>query len=257
MADILLENIESGVEKKPMPNPLNWQFSMLTLAKDSAKNILPKKVSLKDKFGACYKQVWNNCTTNAAVACDAYYYHDPKGVWVPSTTFTFYVQRAMVDKSLTKENTGTSVENALDAVRKYGVCNSTVWPNDISYKKKPTTEAYKDGLKGHEVTKYYQVKNLSQVKQALAKGYPVAVAMAWAFRTCDGNTWKLNEVSKAEAKKCNCGHAVVIVGYDEERKVFEIRNSHGSDWCNHGYAYISYDTMKNVIWFDDSYAVVR
>ena len=255
MADILLENIESGVDKKPMPNPLNWQFSMLTLAKDSAKSILPKKISLKEKFGPCYKQVWNNCTTNAAVACDAYYYHNPKGSWVPSTTFTYYNQRKLLGSE--KENCGSSIEIALDMIRKYGVCNSTVWPNDISYKKKPTAEAYKDGLKGHEVAKYYQVKNLTQIKQALAKGYPVAVSMTWAFRTCDGNTWKLNEVSKAEAKKCNCGHAVVIVGYDEERKVFEIRNSHGSNWCNHGYAYISYDTMKNIIWFDDSYAVVR
>ena len=109
--------IEGGVVKKAAPNPTNWQFSAL-----SANNTkIPRMYSLRSKFPPAYKQMWKNCTSTAVVAADAYYYHDPRGSWVPSATFTYYVQRAMLGKSLTKVDSGTSVENALDAVRKYGV----------------------------------------------------------------------------------------------------------------------------------------
>ena len=245
--------IEGGVVKKAAPNPTNWQFSAL-----SANNTkIPRMFSLRSKFPPAYKQMWKNCTSTAVVAADAYYYHDPRGSWVPSATFTYYVQRAMIDKSLTKVDSGTNVENALDAVRKYGVCSATVWPNDMPHNKKPSAAAYADGLKGHEITKYYNIKTLAQIKKAIVKGYPVVSSICWAFRSIDGNTWVFNTPTKAEVKACHTGHAVVIVGYNDETELFEIRNSRGPEWGDHGYGYITYEAMKRCIWFDDTYAVVK
>ena len=146
---------------------------------------------------------------------------------------------------------------ALDSVRKYGACSAEIWPNTKKFYKKPSKAAYANGLKGHELTKYYRVKNLRQIKEALVKGYPVAIAMAWVFRFIDGNTWILNDPTDDEIEDCTTGHAIIIVGYDDEKKLFEIRNSWGEQWGNHGYAFITYDTMKRAIWFDDSYAVVK
>ena len=248
--------LNNGVIKKSAPNPTNWQFATLaTNAKSSAK--LPRMFSLRDKFPPAYKQIYKNCTTNAVLAVDAYYYHNPKGSWIPSTTFTFYCQRAMIDKSLTKIDSGTNIENALDAVRKYGVCNSTVWANDKPHYEKPSKEAYADGLKGHEVTKYYQVKNLTQIKKAIANGNPVCAALCWAFKYIDGNSWVFNTPTKSEVKKCHNGHAIVITGYNDETELFEIRNSRGTEWGDNGYGYITYEAMKRCIWYDDSYAIVK
>ena len=251
------DDLMNGVVKKSSPNPTNWQFSeLITSALTSAKDAkLPRMFSLREKFPPCYKQIYKNCTTNAVLACDAYYYHNPKGSWIPSTTFTWWLQRKEVGDE--KRDVGSSVEVALDMVRKYGVCNSTVWANDAPYNKKPSKEAFTDGLKGKELTKYYQVKNLTQIKKALVKGYPVAAALCWAFKSIDGNSWIFNTPTKTEVKKCHSGHAIVIVGYNDELELFEIRNSRGTEWGDNGYGYITYEAMKRCIWYDDSYAVVK
>ena len=243
--------ITNGVKRKAAPNPTNWQYSThRSCAKSEAK--LPKKCSIKDKFPPVYRQQYGNCTSNAALGCDHYYYHTDK--WIPSTTFTYYVQKDMTHDL--KADDGSCIEFALDAVRKYGACNSKVWPNENPWNKKPSKEAYADGKHGHEVTNYYMVKNLTEIKKALSSGYPVALAMDWVNSTLT-DEYILYEPSREELKDCYSGHAIVLVGYDDKKKLIEFRNSWGSDWGNNGYAYMTYTTLKRCAWFEDSYAVIK
>lgn len=251
------EIFKNGVIKKKVPNPTNWKLSSLTSIKNATKEKLPRKVNLKPKFPPVYRQKYGSCTANTAVACDAYYYHNPKGSWVPSATFTYYNSRLLDDKDNVKEDCGSSIESALNAVRKYGVCNADVWPNDQPYDEKPDKDAYADGLKGKELTKYYNVKSLLQVKKALSLGYPVAASFAWPFKGPNPYTYFLDPPDDKVFKKCYSGHAVVIVGYDDSKKAFEIRNSWGDYWGNKGYCYMSYDTFKKAIWYEDTYAIVK
>lgn len=249
------QKLINGVKKKPHANPTNWQFASIKACSSQSVLTLPMKANLKSKFPPVYDQIYGNCTSNAVLGCDAYYYHSTSKTWIPSTTFTYYNQRKM-DKAGFDEDDGSYVETGLDAVRKYGVCNSKIWANNQPFDKKPSKAAYEDGLKGHEVTKYYNVTSLTQLKKALASGYPIAASMTWAFSSLDGK-YLLNDPSSKEIKKCELGHAIVIVGYDDTTKTVEIRNSWGSNWGNNGYAYISYTTLKKIIWWDDTYAVVK
>ena len=246
---------KNGCIKKPAPNPTNYKFAKLALNKSATQANIPKKYSLKDKFPAVYNQMYGNCTSNAVLAVDAYYYHNPKGSWVPSTVFTYYNQRKM-DETLKDGDCGSTVETGLDAVRKFGACNSTIWANDAPYDKKPSKAAYADGLKGHELTKYYAVKTILQVKKAISSGYPVVGSFTWVKFSVDENSILL-PATKQEAKKSELGHAVVIVGYDDTNKLFEFRNSWGENWGNKGYAYMTYSQFKLLVWWDDIYAVIK
>jgi len=38
-------------------------------------------------------------------------------------------------------------------------------------------------------------------------------------------------------------HAIVLVGYDDDKKALELRNSWGADWGEEGYAWMSYDLV--------------
>lgn len=250
----LPEVYANGVIKKKEANPTNWQFSEHPMCMATEEKALPVSFSIKEKFPPAYKQPCGNCTSNAVLACDAYYYHTD--AWIPSTIFTYYNQRAMIGQK-DKKDTGSCVETALDAVRKYGACNSTIWSNSKPFYKKPSKAAFKDGLKGHEIVKYYQVKSQKEIKKALYKGYPVAIAMRWAFTCIDGNSWIFIDPSDDDIEDCTSGHALVIVGYDDESRLFEVRNSWGSNWGNNGYAYITYDAMKKLIWYEDSYAIIK
>lgn len=250
-------SLVGGVKKKAQPNPTNWQFASHPKCKATSQKALPKQVNLKKKFGPVYTQTYGNCTSNAVLACDAYYYHDPASTWVPSAVFTYYVQRVLIEKDLPQSDSGSTVEVALDAVRKWGACNAKVWPNTKPYDKKPSKKAFENGLKGKELTSYYNVKSLLQIKKALSSNYPVAGVVTWAFKNYDENTFIMNDPTKKEINDAETSHAIVIVGYDDEKELFEIRNSWGPKWANQGYAYITYSTMKNIIEFDDSYAVVK
>lgn len=252
----LPDQFDAGVLKKPEPNPTNWQFSALKACAKETSESIPSKFSIRDKFPPCYKQPCGNCTSNAVLAIDAYYNHNPKGDWEPSTIFTYYDQRVM-DGSNVKKDCGSYVETALDSVRKRGACSATVWPNSKPFSKKPSKAAYANGLKGKKITTYRQVKSLLQIKKAIYKGYPVAISMKWPFTCIDGNTWIFCSPDDDTIAACKKGHAMVVVGYDDETQLFEVRNSWGKDWADNGYARIRYSDVKKLVYYDDTYAVVK
>lgn len=250
------ETLIRGVKRKSAPNPTNWQFADKAVCKEATRESLPSYVDLTGDFPVVYRQTCGSCTSNAVLACDAYYWHRGKPNWDPSTVFTYYNQRKM-DHALKDPDDGSTVECALNAVRKFGACSSKVWPNSKPYYEKPSPEAYANGLKGHELTTYHGVKTLLQIRKALALGYPVVMAMSFKYEWFHNGNYILSGITKKEADSCDFGHGVVIVGYDDTKRLFKIRNSWGPDWGDNGHFYISYDCMKNVIWWDDTYAVVK
>ena len=42
------------------------------------------------------------------------------------------------------------------------------------------------------------------------------------------------------------GHAVTIVGYDDDKKEFKIQNSWGTRWGKNGYTTLKYDEFPEV-----------
>src|SRR5262249_56575528 len=44
------------------------------------------------------------------------------------------------------------------------------------------------------------------------------------------------------------GHAVCIVGYDDQKRQFKFINSWGTGWGDHGYGYLPYDYPKIDFW---------
>ena len=261
MSDMIYKQIDKSKGFMYIPNSckkkekqtISSRLTTLRPAKRKAGKIwLPASYSIKSKFPPVYLQHYGNCTSNAVLGCDDYLYHG-SGKWIPSTTFTYYLQkrneRPMIDD-------GSSVEEALKKVKKYGACNSKYWPNDAPWNERPSEEAFADGLKGKEIKKWYILKNLKQLKQALVSGYPVAAAVAWVFKEYDEN-YVMNYVTKEEADKCDYGHAIVFVGYNDSTELIEFRNSWGSEWANDGYAYMTYEIFRNVIWWNDTYAVMK
>jgi len=213
---------------------------------------LPSKCSIKDMFPPVYLQHYGNCTSNAVLGCDDMIYHG-SGIWVPSTTFTYYNQKKG-EKPM--KDTGSDIETALKTVKKYGACSAKMWANDKPFDEKPSKEAYENGLHGHEIKKWYEVKNQKQIKQAIFRGYPVAISMEWAFKYNDVE-YVLDTPTKKQAFDAPSCHAIVIVGYDDDNKLYEFRNSWGSQWGNNGYAFFTYEAVKNCALWDDTYAVVK
>lgn len=225
--------------------------------KTAKKKKLPKKVSIKAKFPEVYEQNCGCCTTCAALGCDDYYYHGAGKPWRPSFKFTYFIQRSKIEKAkdLTKDD-GSIVLFALRAIKKYGACSAKVWDNNNPIDKVPSKEAYANGLKGKEITTYYAINNFAELKEALSLKRPVACSMRWCKYTYN-EEFILDSFTYEEFKANPGAHAIVVVGYDDDKKLIEIRNSWGSHWGNNGYIYIRYEDFKKNIYYTDSYAVAR
>ena len=92
---------------------------------------------------------------------------------------------------------------------------------------------------------------LMTIKVALACGYPVLCGLkinqvAWSV----GVAYDKGIISTNDAG--NDGHAVVIVGYDDDMSCYFIRNSWGEDWGNSGHGYLPYEFDIVQSWLFDS-----
>jgi len=46
---------------------------------------------------------------------------------------------------------------------------------------------------------------------------------------------------EASQDESNCGHAMLIVGYDNTKNAFKIINSWGTNWGDNGYSWVNYN----------------
>lgn len=85
------------------------------------------------------------------------------------------------------------------------------------------------------------VRSLVKIKEALQKG-PLLTSMSIYedFMAYGGGVYRHRTGYNVG------GHAVVIVGYDDHKNAFIIRNSWGKDWGEGGYVYISYDDVSGI-----------
>jgi len=107
----------------------------------------------------------------------------------------------------------------------------------------PSSALTDKGKKNRIVTGYKTVTTLSGVKKSLSDGMPVVLAMR-VFSNM-GNTPKSGLLPMPTSKDTfQGGHAVLAVGYDNEKRVIIVRNSWGTDWADGGYFYMPYEYLK-------------
>lgn len=88
--------------------------------------------------------------------------------------------------------------------------------------------------------------DIESVEKALCCGAPVVVALD-IYQNCWNNpSSKSNYQIKMPQMKDSVegSHAIVVTGFNYQRKLFEIKNSWGSSWGNNGYAELPYDYLK-------------
>lgn len=84
-------------------------------------------------------------------------------------------------------------------------------------------------------------KNISKVKKALMAGPLVTTMTVYE----DFMVYK-SGVYKHVTGNSLGGHAVSIVGYDDTKQAFIIRNSWGTEWGDKGFVYISYEDTSGI-----------
>jgi C1A family cysteine protease len=206
---------------------------------------LPPSVDLRSEFSPVYDQgQLGSCTANA-IAGAIEFDQRKQGTkeFTPSRLFIYYNERAI--EGTVRQDAGAQIRDGVKSVATLGAPPETDWAYDISkFTQKPPKQAYTDA-KSDLVTKYARVtQDLTQMRGCLAEGYPFVFGFT-VYESFESQavakTGKMAMPKTGEAVVG--GHAVVAAGYQDDQRIFIVRNSWGSTWGLNGYFLMPYEYL--------------
>jgi C1A family cysteine protease len=196
------------------------------------------------------------CTSNAIAAAIEFQRMEQKlDVWTPSRLFIYYNERLRAGTE--GFDAGSTIRMGIKCVSKQGVTKEELWPYDSSrISLRPPEEAYADAQQ-HKAVRYLRVdRNVRFMRSVLAQGDTVAFGFSVydSFESASVETTGVVPVPTPSEDFLG-GHAVLMVGYDHQRRVFICRNSWGEEWGDKGYFYLPYEYITNPNLSDDFWAI--
>lgn len=175
-----------------------------------------------------------------------------------SEKFLYYATRVDVMKWPMNEDFGATVRDTLKAMNKFGICLESTFPylrpdeKECSFGDLPPPSAYTEA-KNYLSTNYANIpigndtcKLLNSMKTLLKSGYPFMAGFTTYENVFNGQNGEIPEPQG----NISGGHAVVFVGYDDQKSLLKFKNSWGSDWGDNGYGYLPYSYVLNRNIFD-------
>lgn len=219
-----------------------------------------KKVDLRDKCPKIYNQgKLGSCTANAIAAAYEFdeMFEGEENIFCPSRLFIYYNERKM--EGTINEDNGAEIRDGIKTINTVGVCPEALWPYDITkFAEEPSTECYDEAVH-HKCVEYKRVyQSLEQIKQCLIEGFPIifGIAVYESFESEEVDKTGMVPMPK-ENEKLIGGHAILCVGFDEDRGVVYFRNSWGEEWGENGYGFLPIDYILNPELASDFWTLYR
>jgi C1A family cysteine protease len=221
----------------------------------------------QEQIGSCT----GFCGTEANEITE-YYAHN--NTWNPilSPLYLYYEERVNIEHYRISQDPGAEMVDIPEALQKYGECiesdyaypvnaTQTAGPNSKAYKTAPSAAAVSNALLykiGQSASNYGMVAqgDTATVKALLRTNIPVCMG----FNVYDNSHYTLFEGLNTTNYTYNPltstgsivsgasllgGHANIIYGYDDSKKVFLMENSWGTSWGNAGYWYLPYSVFMS------------
>ncbi|GAA0137290.1 hypothetical protein YSY43_41310 [Paenibacillus sp. YSY-4.3] len=147
------------------------------------------------------------------------------------------------------EANGTYIRVAMEILYHIGVCEERYWPYHPAQIGRPEPGA-------DENASYYKVKSycsmgksLDTMKRSLVVNGPFVIGVTVY------DNWRNPEVGKTgkipmPSGNILGGHALCVVGYDDDTQMFKFKNSWGDRWGDKGFGYLPYQYTEADIHFE-------
>lgn len=216
-------------------------------------------VDLRDKCPGIYNQgKLGSCTANALAA--AYEFHEIQrninNTFIPSRLFIYYNERSI--ENTVNFDSGAQIRDGIKSLHKQGVCSENELPYDIEqFTQQPSEKCYEDAL-NHKIIKYHRVEqDIEHLKSCLASGNPIVFGFSVyeSFESEQIAKTGIMEMPNLNEKVLG-GHAVMAVGYNDDKKVIIVRNSWGVNWGDNGYFYMPYAFITDKNMCSDFWSII-
>lgn len=205
-----------------------------------------------------------SCTANAGVGLIEYFERRAFNEHLDaSRIFLYKVTRKLLHWT---GDTGAWLRTTMKAMVLFGIPPEEYYPYDISkYDDEPDAFCYAFA-QNYQSIKYYRLDTaslspdqlLARIKNFLAAGFP----SMFGFTVYNFGNEKGEFEFPGPSDRVQGGHAVVAVGYDDNRKIgnekgaLKIRNSWGTAWGEAGYGWLPYAYVEAGL-ADDFWSLFR
>jgi C1A family cysteine protease len=215
---------------------------------------LPPVVDLRPNMPPIVDQgSLGSCTANALAAI--FQKDDLK--FTPSRLFIYYNER-LIENDVSEDG-GAQLSDGIQSLVKYGVCSESSWPYDIQqFKTKPPEHCYVEAEQ-HQVLEFFNIRqDMNSMKNCLFSGYPFVVGIL-VFEEIESYEVAHSGMVPMPTEKSNCigGHAVTVVGYDDSKRCWLMRNSWGTSWGIGGYFYVPYEYLLDSSLASDLWEITK
>lgn len=215
-----------------------------TLVADTGMR-LPDRVDLRSLCSPVEDQgTINSCAANAVVG--ALEYHQRLAGHAVTDLSRLYVYfNARKIGGTEAEDTGTYIHHVMASVLAFGACPEQMWPyQKAMWPTVPTKACYDTSIQFGAVS-YARTGSGMGAKAAVAAGLPVVfgVSLPHDMLTVEARDTGQVVTPRGVWPAPSGGHAMLIVGYDDTRGAWLVRNSWGPDWAEQGHFWLAYDVM--------------
>lgn len=249
-----------------MQNPLHYSLKLYPSPEDNRDHIVKATAPLKPSGfvdlstdGTSIKDqgALGSCTAFASIAAMEFLHKKFGGSTTDdlfSERFTYYVTRVNV-MGWAAVDSGAYVRDAVKSLVKYGTCleNTCVYNGDFATA--PSQQAYTEAMQ-YQALAYARFEEgisavdrmqlITALKANLEAGLPIICGI-----NCYSNIWSaVKGVIPKQNGQVIGGHAILLVGYDDNKQLFKFKNSWGKNWGDNGYGYLPYNYYLQGDMFD-------
>jgi C1A family cysteine protease len=221
---------------------------------------LPTLVRLHDR--PFEPAIWDqgpvgSCTAHGSGYCD-FIAHHLSGApldFLPSRLAIYGHTRIL--EGTFGEDDGAMIRDTVKTLRTFGIFDEKLWPYDPDKLNDKGFLAFNAQSKKHKTLQYARVMPGDHAfKTVLSSGYPIVFGMT-LYQSFESDvvakTGMVPQPINPNDQPIG-GHCMALVGYDDARQLWIVRNSWGAGWGDKGYCYIPYG-MTGM--FEDCWQIKR
>jgi C1A family cysteine protease len=236
-----------------LPDQRDKMFAAITLPPKP----LPPKIDLTKNCPAIYDQgSLGSCTANAlGGAFEFEQMKQQKEFFIPSRLFIYYNER-VIERSV-ESDSGAMLRDGIKTIARQGVCDEKIWPYIIKkFATKPPVKCYEKAL-DNQALKYMRLTHdLREMQRCLSDGYPFVFGFTVYESFMQDKVAVHGHVPLPKRnERVIGGHAVMAVGYNDDKKWFLLRNSWGESWGMQGYFTMAYSYVTDPSLTDDFWTI--
>ncbi len=208
-----------------------------------------------------------SCTAQSAVSLFEYMERKANNVHIDGSRAFVYFNTRQYAGFNTNQDTGSYIRSTIKAIVMDGIAEEKLFPyNANDWKTKPSESVYRNAL-NFKASKYVRLDDgsaglIDRMKSFVNNGYAINFGFA-VYECIDDVTSKVPVLPfPARTEKQKGGHAVIIVGYDDQAPSYNYRdkntttgaflcqNSWSSAWGNKGFFYMPYKYFETQLALD-------